>query len=464
MTLREKLFPVNRWLEPALVLVIASGLVYALWHMWEDGYLPQPFFYDPSDIWGDWFNVAYWAYDKGTYDAWGTLYPPMSFVFLRIFTIAHCYPMTAGAMDGSAGLPARSCDWLGLATAHAIYILNIILVAKTYLKIDRRTAPWRAYALVAGFPMLEALEHTNLVMIAFTFVVLGFGPLLKSAKHRWLAIGMAINFKVYLIATVFPQLLQRRWRSFEGAIIATVALYLASYALLGRGTPGEIVKNIQVFASGQSATLLDVWFAATYLPMQSLLENWQSPMMGLIGSRNVDLLLFLIPFLRNVVQASIILASAMAWLRPEVVSRYRLTNLAISLALISTESGGYTPIFIFFFTFMEPWKSFGAKWAIIACFILCIPFDIPIDKVPPVVRDTFFPGRTVLVTYYVMLGPFIRPLILLTVPFALSCVTIRDVWKDIQTQGWKARWRYRRDYPIMVGEGEARPPVTGCPK
>jgi hypothetical protein len=33
------------------------------------------------------------------------------------------------------------------------------------------------------------------------------------------------------------------------------------------------------------------------------------------------------------------------------------------------------------------------------------------------------------------------------------------VWRDIQTQGWKNRWRYRRDLPIMVGEGTARKPA-----
>jgi len=61
------------------------------------------------------------------------------------------------------------------------------------------------------------------------------------------------------------------------------------------------------------------------------------------------------------------------------------------------------------------------------------------------------------VTFYVMLGPFFRPLIVLSVPFALSLVTLREVWKDIREQGWRLRWRFRNDAPLLVGDGAARP-------
>lgn len=451
--------PANRWLEPALMAVVASGLIYALWHMWQYGYLPQPFFYEPFDLWGDWFNVVYWAYDPGTYDTWGALYPPLTFVFLKTFSLSRCYPIGAGAVNASAGLPARSCDWLGLGASHLIYLGTIVLVARSFIKNDRGTAPWRSYALCAGFPMLEALERNNLIITAFACIVLAYGPLVRSARLRWFFAALAINFKVYLIAAAVPQLLRRRWRWVEGVLIFTLGVYIATYAVLGRGTPFEIYKNIVSFSNNSVSQVLDLWFTATYLPLQGLLENWQSPIAGLIGSRWVNFLLILIPALMHSAQAIIIFASVAIWIRPEAVTRYRITNLGVSLALITTESGGYTPIIIIFFTFLERWKGFGRKWAIIACYILCIPLDIPLDKLPPIVRDTFFPNHTVIINYYIMLSPFLRPLILLTIPVALSCVTLRDVWEDIQKQGWKSRWRYRRDYPIMVGEGEARAPT-----
>ena len=54
----------------------------------------------------------------------------------------------------------------------------------------------------------------------------------------------------------------------------------------------------------------------------------------------------------------------------------------------------------------------------------------------------------------------VRPLVTMLIVWCLVSVTLREVWADIQHQGWKTRWRYRQDYPIMVGEGEARPPAV----
>ena len=443
--------PINRWLEPAFALLIASGLVFAMWHLWRWGYLPQPFFYEPFDMWGDWFNVVYWSYDPGTYDTYGSVYPPLSFVFLRIFSLGQCYNIGAQQTDFGAGLPSRSCDWLGIATIHIIYLITLIIIARAFIKQDRRTALPRSYALGAGFPTLEALEHGNLIIPTLALVILAYGPLVKSTKLRWLAVGLAVNFKIYVIATIFPQLLRRRWRWAEGAFLATALVYLLTYAVLGRGSPFEIYRNITAFASSGASNLLDVWFPATFLALQALLENWQSPMGGILGSRNVDLLLVILPGLQHAVQISIVIAAAAAWLRPEVVSRYRLTNLALCLALVTSESGGYTVILPFFFTLMEKWRGAWVKWAIIAVYILCIPLDIPVDAAPETVRDTFLPGRMVIATYSIMIGPFIRPLFFYSIPFSLAMATIVDVWQDIRQQGWKDRWRFRRDAPLFVG-------------
>lgn len=453
----DLIFPVNRWLEPLFCLVIAGGLVYAVWHMITIGYLPQPFFYEPADMWGDWFNVSYWAHDLGSYDTYGAVYPPLSFVFLNIFSLDSCYPIANSAGDFGAGLAARSCDWLGVAMVQVVYIINIFVIAAAYTKHDRKTAPWRAFALAAGFPTAEAFEHANLIIPTLTLVVLGYGPLLKSSWARWLCIGLAVNFKVYVIASIIPQLLRRRWRWVEGALISVVSVYLVTYAILGRGTPTEIFDNITQFANTGASNILDVWFPATFLALEALLDNWQGPLMGVLGSYWVNFLLFLLPALQHTVQASIVIASVAAWVRPEAIPRYRLSNLGISLALVTSESGGYSVILPFFFTLLEPWKGVGRKWAIIAVYILCIPLDIPIDKAPEVVRDTFLPSRTVIANYSIMIGPFIRPLFFYSIPFALSMVTLREVWDDIRTQGWSQRYRFRRDAPLLPG---ITPPVA----
>ena len=68
-----------------------------------------------------------------------------------------------------------------------------------------------------------------------------------------------------------------------------------------------------------------------------------------------ETLQLILPLMVCTVWAAIILASAMAWPRPEVVPMSRLTMLAVAVALITSEAGGYTQILILIlmFVFME---------------------------------------------------------------------------------------------------------------
>jgi hypothetical protein len=136
----------------------------------------------------------------------------------------------------------------------------------------------------------------------------------------------------------------------------------------------------------------------------------------------------------------------------------RVTNLALAFGLVTVDSFVYSYIITIFFTFLERWKGYSAKWSIVAAYLLCIHFDYPLAGVETGPDDSYLGGRTVEVNLYITAGPFIRPFIFYSIPFALSCATILAVWKDIRLQGWKTRWRFRRDLPIMVGAGEAHPP------
>ena len=451
-----RLRPVLRWIEPLMMVLVLAGIVRAYFFFRLNAHLPQPFFYEPFDTWMDWFNTAYWAHEKGAYDAWGSVYPPLSFALLRIFSKDSCYVETNG-------YAARECDWVGLVTLHGFFLLNVLLLYLTFRKIDRSTAPWRALALGFGLPSLFGLERGNLIVVCFTCVILGFGPLLKSARLRWIAAGMAVNFKVYVVAGIVPHLLRRRWRWFEGAILATLAVYVVSYAIVGQGTPFEIYHNIVDFSDLYQATsFLDLWYAGTYAPMMSLLEGQTQLAAAVIGSRNVDIVATVLPLLLRAVQGSIVLAAVGAWIRPEAVPMYRLTFLGLAMAMISAEPGGYTQSILIFFVFMERARSPGRGWAIFASYVLCLPYDFTLDEIPPLVQESYLAGHQTFFTYYITVGPFIRPLLILSLAFALSWVSIRDVWADIRSQGWKDRWRYRHDAPVMVGKGGAVRPRLGA--
>ncbi len=437
-----------RWVEPALSAAVMSGIAWCLWCLFTNHYLPQPFLYDKSDTFGDWFNTATWARDNGAYDSWSTVYPPLSFVFLRLVGVNRCY--STPSIDGLLA-ELRVCDWVGFWAIWLIFALNVALVFRTFYKLDPRTSLPRTICVGLGMPMLDGLERGNLMLITFTCLVLALGPILRSARLRWVFAGLAVNFKIYLIAAIVPLLLKRRWRWVECALISVVLVYMCSYAILGHGTPLEILSNVTDFSSGVIDNILDIWHATTYGPLLSLLTLGNFPASFFIGSHNVDRMVTAIPILEHATQIIIVAGAAAAWVRPEVVPTYRVINLGLLLAMTTQDVGMYSIAYFMFFVMMESWRGIGRRWAIVLCYVLALPLDIPISGLPSTAVDLYFGNYRGYVDNYVVLSPFIRPLIIMIIAVALSLTTIVEVWKDIRFQGWAGRWRLRGDAPLLPG-------------
>jgi len=441
-------------LEYAFALTIAIALAYSFWFFFTYKYFPQPFFYDIGDTWMDWFNPAFWSHQPGAYDTYVTIYPPLTYVILRVVTYGPCY---AGGVVG--GL-ARECDVLGIVALHIFYIIAVTLTARTFWKVDRRTALPRTIALSIGLPMIWTMDRGNVILITYIFVLLAYGPLVKSARMRWLYAGMAVNMKIYLIGTIFAQLLHRRWRWFEGAMISCILVYCISYLLFGSGSPSEIYRNITDFAENLTINNpLDIWMASSLLPLLQLTRSEIFPTILYVGSDNVRLIEILAPLIMHSAQAIIMVAAAACFFRPEAVPRYRMVTLSIGIALLSTEVSSYTQILVLLFCFMEPSKGFLRRYAIVIGYLICIPLDINIDRLPPTYKDSFLFNTTVPVEYVVQLGPFIRPILTLSIPVSLAILTIINVWQDIRQQGWGERWRFRRDVQLLPWLRRPQPPT-----
>lgn len=429
--------------------MILAGIVYCAAHLAIMGYLPSPFFYEPMDTFADWFNTAFWARQTGVYDTWGTIYPPLSFVILRLFTLDQCYPEVR-MFEGSPGYDPRSCDWLGLTMLGLVFIVNVVLTWLTFRKIDRRTAATRTLCVAVGMPMLSALERGNLLLMTYTCVLLAFGPLLASARLRWVFAGLAINFKIYLIGAIAAMLLKRRWLWAEGAVIATVLIYLITLVIFANGTPLQIIENIRLFSQNRASQILDGWSAFTYMPLSSVVELGTFPLAGVIGSQWVDLLDWLLPALRWFTIGMIALAACAIWAAPGKFAPSRAVLLAIMMALSASESGIYTLIFVFLFVMMEPWQGFGRKWAICACYLLAIPADYNIDTLAEGVTNLYFTGAEGFITRHIVLGPFVRPLLIMTVVWAIAATTIAE------GVGWK-RSPSESDYSGLSPEAKTAP-------
>lgn len=428
----------QRRIEAIFALLIIAAIVHAIFFTIENGYLPPPFFYEPGDVYGDWFNTAYWARSEGAYDTWTTLYPPLTFVFLRLVGIDQCYPKFRD-FDMSAGYAARDCDWLGIVMIWALLIINAALTYWTLRKIDPKTAALRTCCAGIGWPMLDAVERGNLLLIAYTCFLLAVSPLVSSSRARVTFAALAINFKIYLVSAFLPLVLKRQWFRVEMIIIATVLVYLFSYFVLGYGTPVEIIRNLSNWSNSVASQILDLWPATSYQPLIAFLQSDNFPIVLFIDSFTLNWAVNGLKVVLVATQAIIVLAAISVALRPEAVPAWRLINLGVLLAIVTTETGGYTPAYFLLLLMMEPWKGTLRKILISLGYLLAIPYDIPLANVVPVVRDTYIGGTTTIISYSITLAPLIRPAIIIVVSLCLSLLTLIEVWQAVQQYGIAAR-------------------------
>ena len=405
--------------EILLALAVLASLGFTASQFHRLGYLPQPFVLDTNDTFMDWFNTAYWANNRGIYDVWRSIYPPLSFVFLDTFSLHQCYNLSP--------FYARDCDWLGRATLVGFYVLDVVLVWLALRRVDRITAPWRTIALGLGLPLLFTLERGNLILACFACFVLAHGPLLKSPLLRGLAAAVTINFKPYLVLPVLELAIRRRWRALELAGIATVALYLISLAWVGSGTPGELASNTAnwvVFQSGQ------VWneinYSTSYTPFLNMRQA-QVPLLEFVSSRVIERIEFFVPLAIRATQLVALAALAAAWLQPRALPASRISALWRVAYLITQSPGGYTQLFLLFLVFLEPMRRLGPSIAILCAYVLCLVGDVMLASVLQITSNSWLSERTVSPEFGLTYGHFVRPALIIAIVWALSLDAIAQV-------------------------------------
>ena len=402
-------------------LAVVGTAVWAVWFLLHNGRLPQPFLWIVSDTFMDWHNPAFWSHNPGTYDTWQSVYPPLSFAFLKVFSNGACYV--------NDPLQGRDCDWWGQVSLLGFYALNGWLLFLHFRMVDPRTALVRAIVLTVGMPMLFGLERGNLIIPCFTAFILGHSHILKSARLRWLAHAFAINFKPYLVLQLLPLIARRRWRWFEGAGLATLMLYLVTLAIINGGTPMQVVDNIRVLAVMTSgSSWADLYYATSYAPMLRFI-NSDFPVMYFVGSRPVDWLNVGLPLLMHVSQAAVVAAFAAAWLRPGVVRERWLAGGISAMILSTSQPSGYAEIFLLFFVFMEPWRGPTRIIMLISAYALSLVGDMVIYNIPQGPADSWLGHQYVVPEAGIAIGQFVRPALILLIQFCYAFLALRAAWR-----------------------------------
>jgi len=415
--------PRIEWLLAGAVLL---ALGYAAWFFLRIGHLPQPFYYRVSDSLMDLFSTAYWANGSGAYTTWHAIYPPLSFVFLRVFSLRRCY-----AFNDFAG---RGCDWLALTALGAFFCLNAVLVYKTYRLVDPRTAFVRALAISMGLPMLYALERGNLLIPCFTCFVLGYGDLLRREWQRALALALSINFKPYLLFSMLPFLARGRWRWLIVCGIAGLAVYLATYAAYGSGSPLAIIANEGRYAVvASNRYFLDIYNATSYWPLIRLLRAAPAGLILAPPQAAKAWALALTVLLRAAQVASLACLVASPF-RPSKVNVRRLGAMvaAVSLTAFTTGAAGYAEIFLFFLVFFEPWRGPLRITVLVATYLLSIPADFAFLPVIHGPAQSYLGGREVMTSFGVSVGQLSRPAALLVIQCGLTALNFADLFGKVK--------------------------------
>jgi len=405
--------------EIGLMLLVVASLVRTVIAFRATGYLPQPFVFDTNDTFMDWFNTAYWANHPGAYQVWRSIYPPLSFVFLDLFSLPGCYL--------SSPFHARDCDLFARTAIITFYLLTVALVWLSLRRADPRTALVRSVAFGLGLPLLFTLERGNLILVAMPCFILAQGPLLRSPRWRALATAATINFKPYLLLPALAQAVKRDWRPLELAGLATLALYLATLAWVGGGTPGELVSNTAnwvIFQGGQ------VWneinYSTSYAPLL-MLRKAPIPLLQFVSSDLVETIELAVPLLIRASQAIALAALAAAWLQPRALPAHRIATILLGAYLVTQSPGGYTQAFLLFLVLLERWQGAGPILATICAYLLCIVGDWPLAGVLDLQTNSWLSGRPVSPSFGLTLGHFVRPGLIVLILWALSLDSVARV-------------------------------------
>jgi hypothetical protein len=354
-----------------ILLSIIAGFFYYFYCLIANGYLPSPFVYTKSETFMDLFNPMYWAYNDGRYTDWGAVYPPLSFLILKLINFVF-----AGSVHGSAAV-MRDNSLIVIAGFILIYLAVPAAVLKTKLweVLPTRKKILIYFVIICSTPMLFALERGNLIvlcllLLAFVLSRIGF--------VRCLCIALLINIKPYFALLMIYYIARKNWKGFATCVALSGLIFAVSGLLLD--------NHFLVFF----VNLLDFSRANGVFSLKEMLALPSSISAFSYALKHPDGVMLAACFLSPVIIAIIVY----------VIEATKWGVIAISLAILSTRSsvmrdaeiftllvvvitnlgvsvGGYS--LIFYIALIPVFIKMRAKWL---CIGLLVVMAMPLDIIP----------------------------------------------------------------------------------
>lgn len=397
-----------------ILLLNVAGFFYYLYFLIENGYLPSPFIYDKSDTFMDLFNVLYWTYDDGRYTEWGSVYPPINFIFMRFFNFVF-----AGSVFGDAVLMRENSQFV-IAGVCLIYLAIPALILKlAYWRDFTRNEKILIYfAIVLSSPLLFTLERGNVILLAPLILALAIS---KIGVARSFSIALLINIKPYFALLIIYYIARNNWKGFvtcsllSGLIFVITGLALDNQFL-------EFFRNLFSYSQETELySLREVMALPSSLSAFSYILKHPDGAMsatGFLNTGQIEAIVYLVEITKWGVLAIALVALFMR--SKQMRDMEIFTSLVVVISNLGIWVGGYT--YILYVALIPVFISMRNKWLYIGLLsLIAMPLDVISMKGDYIgMQYSYLAAEDIEIMWALGLGSVIRPLANVTLLILLA--------------------------------------------
>lgn len=391
-----------------LILVQSFGLAWYGFCLFKTGYLPIPFVDDKNDTFMDFFHTLFWSVREGSYSEWGSVYPPLTFIFLKLVTwmigISEQFPDAFSLRENCPKFQ------------HFIVSLYILIPALCFFSKDwnRFLKPQKTLIyllLITSAPFLFGMERGNLIVITLPLI-----SLLLSVENRnlqaWI-LAILINLKPYFLVLTFLFILRDSWKSLISTLIYSGFIFLITGWAL---EPDFILLFSNIIAHSENADTL--FSIRTILALPSTISVFSHVLKSDIAQNSR--LLSQLPLNFSVLSSAVVLLNQLTlaacagviWLnRSKLKDQQVIAALLIIITNWLLNIGGYSLLFYLPILPVLSELRFSKCFLIIIC-VLSAPLDwIVIFRGPLEQQFSFLAGTPIIFHWELGLGSLLRPIL-----------------------------------------------------
>lgn len=322
----------NRYLSLLLCLALLNFAYITIFFI-SKGYLPEPFLHNKWDTFMDFYNPLFWANQEGIFTEWKSVYPPLNFIILKIYS----FIFIDNIYEFSNGLELRPLP--GLHTILLIIFFNLFIilsVVKSFSQIINRNQVIVVSIIILISPAsLFALERGNLIILSlyiFTLYVCS-----KSQLKRILFFSILINLKPYfLVIYLFELIKKKSTENKKEFLILSPLLSTLIFLVTGTLINQEyhlIFLNILGFSSGLIFQPAEI-FA---MPSTAIIFEY------LPNILNINLLKFIL-YIPKIIIYLLIILCLFQFYNKKISNDYFIIFIVLFLTNYSITTGGYAAL------------------------------------------------------------------------------------------------------------------------